>query len=74
VIISATNTSGKEKRDAIMELYDRLLHQFPVINSLEVFAIKDSKCSSTGKEAFIGYKLKTGCFHFIQVPYTNNDI
>jgi hypothetical protein len=42
-------------------------------HSLEVFAIKDCKESPTGKEAYIGYKLKTGCFHFISVPYTGND-
>lgn len=29
----------------------------------EVFAIK-------GNEAFIGYKLENGNFHFVQVPYT----
>ena len=42
-------------------------------HSIEVFAIKDSENSPTGKEAFIGYKLKTGCFHFISVPYSGND-
>lgn len=39
-------------------------------HSLEVFAIKDSESSPTGKEAYIGYKLANGDFHFIQVPYT----
>lgn len=43
-------------------------------HSIEVFAIKDSENSPTGKEAFIGYKLKTGCFHFISVPYSGNDL
>lgn len=41
-------------------------------HSLEVFAIKDSEDSPTGKEAYIGYKLANGDFHFIQVPYTEN--
>lgn len=39
-------------------------------HSLEVFAIKDSESSPTGKEAYIGYKLANGDFHFIHVPYT----
>lgn len=39
-------------------------------HSLEVFAIKDSESSPTGKEAYIGYKLANGDFHFIGVPYT----
>lgn len=33
----------------------------------EVFAIKDTE---NGKEAFIGFKLSNGDFHFIGVPYT----
>jgi len=41
-------------------------------HSLEVFAIKDSESSPTGKEAYIGYKLANGDFHFISVPYTEN--
>lgn len=41
-------------------------------HSLEVFAIKDSENSYTGKEAYIGYKLANGDFHFISVPYTEN--
>lgn len=39
-------------------------------HSLEVFAIKDSNDSPTGKQAFIGYKLDNGNFEFTQVPYT----
>ena len=39
-------------------------------HSFEVFAIKDSKDSPTGKEAFIGFKLSNGDFHFISVPFT----
>ncbi len=39
-------------------------------HSFEVFAIKDSKDSSTGKQAFIGYKLANGDFQYIQVPFT----
>jgi hypothetical protein len=39
-------------------------------HSFEVFAIKDSTDSPTGKEAFIGFKLDNGNFHFIGVPYT----
>jgi len=39
-------------------------------HSFEVFAIKDSEDSLTGKQAFIGFKLKNGDFHFIGVPYT----
>jgi len=39
-------------------------------HSFEVFAIKDNKESPTGKEAFIGFKLDNGNFHFIGVPYT----
>lgn len=35
-------------------------------HSLEVFHIKN-------KEAFIGFKLANGDFHFIQVPYTGKD-
>lgn len=40
--------------------------------SFEVFAIKDSKDSPTGKQAFIGFKLDNGNFHFIGVPYTES--
>lgn len=39
-------------------------------HSLEVFAIKDSEESPTGKQAFIGFKLPNNDFHFIGVPYT----
>jgi len=39
-------------------------------HSFEVFAIKDSEDSPTGKQAFIGYKIDNGNFHFIGVPYT----
>lgn len=39
-------------------------------HSFEVFAIKDSNNSPTGKEAYIGYKIENGNFHFISVPYT----
>lgn len=39
-------------------------------HSIEVFAIKDSEDSPTGKQAFIGYKLANGDFHYIQVPFT----
>ena len=39
-------------------------------HSFEVFAIKDSKDSPTGKQAFIGFKLANNDFHYIQVPYT----
>jgi hypothetical protein len=39
-------------------------------HSLEVFAIKDCDESPTGKQAFIGFKISNGDFHFIQVPYT----
>ena len=39
-------------------------------HSLEVFARKDCEDSPTGKQAFIGYKLDNGNFHFIGVPYT----
>lgn len=38
--------------------------------ALEVFAIKDSNDSPIGKEAYIGYKIENGNFHFINVPYT----
>ncbi len=39
-------------------------------HSFEVFAIKDSEDSPTGRQAFIGFKLDNGNFHFIGVPYT----
>ena len=39
-------------------------------HSFEVFAIKDCKDSPTGKEAYIGYKLANGNFHFVSVPFT----
>lgn len=39
-------------------------------HSLEVFSIKESTNSPTGKEAFIGFKIANGNFHFVQVPYT----
>ena len=42
-------------------------------HSFEVFAIKDCKESPTGKEAFIGFKLKNGNFHFISVPFTGKE-
>lgn len=38
--------------------------------SLEVFAIKDCTDSPTGKQAFIGFKIPNGNFHFIGVPFT----
>ena len=44
---------------------------FPIdAHSFEVFSIKDSEDSPTGKQAFIGYKLNNGNFHFIGVPFT----
>lgn len=39
-------------------------------HSFEVFAIKDSQDSPSGKQAFIGFKIDNGDFHFIAVPYT----
>lgn len=39
-------------------------------HSVEVFSIKDSEDSPSGKQAFIGYKLENDNFHFIGVPYT----
>jgi hypothetical protein len=39
-------------------------------HSFEVFAIKDCKESPTDKQAFIGFKIANGDFHFIGVPYT----
>ena len=39
-------------------------------HSLEVFSIKNCEESPTGKQAFIGFKLDNGNFHFIGVPYT----
>lgn len=39
-------------------------------HSLEVFAIKESNDSPTGKEGYIGFKLRTGSFHYISVPFT----
>ena len=39
-------------------------------HSFEVFAIKDSEESPTGKQAFIGFKLPNNDFHFIGVPFT----
>lgn len=39
-------------------------------HSFEVFAIKDSKDFPTGKQAYIGFKLSNGDFHYIQVPFT----
>jgi hypothetical protein len=41
---------------------------------LEVFDIKDSEDSPTGEQAFIGFKLDNGDFHFIGVPYTGNKL
>jgi len=38
--------------------------------NLEVFSIKASEDSPTGKQAFIGFKIQNGNFHFIGVPYT----
>ena len=43
-------------------------------HSIEVFAIKDSTDSPTGKQAFIGFKLENGNFNFIGVPYTEPNI
>lgn len=42
----------------------------PDATNLEVFAIKDDQDSSTGKSAYIGFKIPNGNFHFIKVPYT----
>jgi len=39
-------------------------------HSFEVFAIKECSDSPTGKQAFIGFKLSNGDFHFIGVPFT----
>ncbi len=36
----------------------------------EVFAIKYSENSPTGKEAYIGYKISNGNFCFVSVPFT----
>ena len=36
----------------------------------EVFAIKDCDESPTGKQAFIGFQISNGDFHFIGVPYS----
>ena len=41
-------------------------------HSFEVFAIKDCDESPTGKQAFVGFKISNGDFHFIGVPYTPN--
>ena len=43
-------------------------------HSFEVFAIKDSEESPTGKQAFIGYKLANNDFHFVGVPFTEPKI
>lgn len=40
-------------------------------HSLEVFDIKRN--GDGVMEAFIGFKLPTGCFHFIQVPYKGRE-
>jgi hypothetical protein len=39
-------------------------------HSFEVFAIKYCDESPTGKQAFIGFKIENGDFHFIGVPFT----
>ena len=59
-----------------LEINDFEIHKkpksiFPAdAHSFEVFAIKDCKESPTGKEAYIGYKLANGNFHFVGVPFT----
>lgn len=48
---------------------------FPLdAHSFEVFAIKPSEDSPTGKQVFIGYKLRNGDFHFVSVPFTEPSI
>lgn len=39
-------------------------------HTFEVFAIKDNEYSPSGKQAFLGFKLGNGDFHYIQIPYT----
>ena len=38
--------------------------------NLEVFSIKETVNSPTGKEAYIGYKSNNGNFNFVSVPFT----
>ena len=38
--------------------------------SFEVFSIQDCDDSTTGKQAFIGFKIENGNFHYVGVPYT----
>lgn len=58
--------------DLLTEYGNKLQHQYIPndAHSFEVFAIKNSEDSPTGKQAFIGFKLDNGNFHFIGVPYT----
>lgn len=41
---------------------------------LEVFAIKPCPEGKIGMEAFIGFKIVDGSFHYISVPYTEKEI
>jgi hypothetical protein len=58
----------------MLKIFKRLFNNKSIFpsdaHSFEVFSIKDDKESPTGKQAFIGFKLKNGNFHFIGVPFT----
>ena len=70
-IIKLVKNKKDMKQTAMQALRSDLLETIPNdAHSFEVFAIQDCEYSHTGKQAFIGFKLENGNFHFIGVPYT----
>ncbi len=52
-----------------MNTTDRVVNEIPAdAFNLEVFAIKKSEVD--GLQAYIGFKIPNGNFHYVQVPYT----
>lgn len=62
------------KLNAFLRGYDRYSEKLSEVpadaHSIEVFSIKENRDSPSGKEAFIGFKISNGNFHFIGAPYT----
>jgi hypothetical protein len=56
---------SKPLSDTLIKTEEQLIPQDA--HSFEVFAIKETE---EGKQAFIGFRLSNGDFHFIGVPYT----
>jgi len=72
---SALCTVQREDLIQLIQNYKALCPTTPPVipaeaHSLEVFSLNACETSPSGKEAYIGFKLENGDFHFISVPYT----